>query len=497
MFFEIAAAPKEEIKSKLPAYVALARCAEERDYFILQKSIAQRLFDTDPVAGHPELLARAFVGLGAFGDARRLLETAAKKNPKDGNVAVTFAKVTCLLGDWEACQKHAAEAYKLSLAEKDPAEKKAIGARAKKYAARAALHLGKLDEANRAADESEKLGGDKRDLEEVRDALVPAKNFGIVLHTGYDRSIELGTYHLLGKMAGVPALVRVSLTNLEKEDRQFRVETEISGVTERGSTTLTIRKSKGESALVTPPLKTSFTISNVRAPQSAQLVIKITAIGKGGEKVVYDQTHPIELMPRDHLPLFRFIDAEKLAITRTSGFIAAWITPNAKPVDTFLSEAKKRAPRETFSGLQSATIPQVKALFDELKARGVSYVMDPDVGSDDVKSQRTRLPTEVLASGNAQCLEGAILYATLLEAIGLEPAVVLVPGHAFVSWRPSPKDGVATPLFLETTMTHSAEFEEAMATARGEFETHSKNGVATVIDIKKLRTFGVTPQPYD
>jgi len=75
---------------------------------------------------------------------------------------------------------------------------------------------------------------------------VPARNFGVVLHTGYDRSVELGTYHLLGKMSGVPALVRLSITNLEKEDRQFRIETEISGVTERGSTTLTIRKSKGE-----------------------------------------------------------------------------------------------------------------------------------------------------------------------------------------------------------------------------------------------------------
>ena len=121
-----------------------------------------------------------------------------------------------------------------------------------------------------------------------------------------------------------------------------------------------------------------------------------------------------------------------------------------------------------FVGEQADTVSQVKAIYDELKARGVSYVMDPTVNTDLVKVQRTRLPSEVLESTNAQCLEGTILFATMLEAIGLRPIIVLVPGHAFVGWHATRADGVkpgADRLFLETTMVGNAPFEAAVKTA--------------------------------
>jgi hypothetical protein len=122
-------------------------------------------------------------------------------------------------------------------------------------------------------------------------------------------------------------------------------------------------------------------------------------------------------------------------------------------------------------------------------------------------AQRTRLPAEVLQSKNAQCLEGTILFATLLEAIGLEPIIVRVPGHAFVGWKPNQRDG-AKPgdiAFVETTMVHNAKFEDATRVALNRVLEEKKAGhfakgiygPAFMLDLSDLRKQGFRPQPVD
>jgi hypothetical protein len=115
--------------------------------------------------------------------------------------------------------------------------------------------------------------------------------------------------------------------------------------------------------------------------------------------------------------------------------------------------------------------------------------------------QRTRLPAEVLASTNAQCLEGTLLFATLLESIGIKPIIVVVPGHAFVGWKTVAADGTGgKPLFLETTMVGNADFKAAVkvATARVQSEDKAGNfarGVSHLLDLERLRKSGYKPQP--
>ena len=53
-----------------------------------------------------------------------------------------------------------------------------------------------------------------------------------------------------------------------------------------------------------------------------------------------------------------------------------------------------------------------------------------------------------------------MLFASLLEAITLRPAIVLVPGHAFVGWQRDPTDAASWE-YLETTVVSSSTFEEA------------------------------------
>jgi tetratricopeptide (TPR) repeat protein len=494
--FMLAEPTPDEVKGDLESYLWMARCAEKQKYFVFMGDLGALMVKADPVNGHAELLARALLGLNATKQAIEIIDKLASKLPKDPDIALTQAKARCRARDWSPCLERADATLELASALPD-AEKAAVSARAQKYRGRALLHLGKLDDAEAAAGLAEQSNAEKEDVEALRNALIPAQTYKLIVEEDHAPYVALGTYHLAGKLAALGPLVTMRLTNIGKQ-KQVRVEAGIQGVTASSTKTVTLQEGKDATVELTPPLLPTFDPASVRASRTVALDVKVTSIGtKGGEKVVLQESPEVELEPRDFLPLSASIDAENKE--RQYVYLGAWVTPNVKAVDAFLATAKQGAPRNTFAGEQSATVPQVKAIYDALKAKGVSYVMDPEVLSGAGFGQRTRLPAEVLASTNAQCLEGALLYASLFEAIGLKTAIIVVPGHAFVAWRASPKDGEPpdTVYFLETTMTHDAPFEAAMKTAAAEFDEARAKKKAAVVFVSKLREAGVSPQPFE
>lgn len=491
---------KADVAAHPMGVVALARCAEAQGYFGLMGDLSKMLLDYGKKDAHPELLARAVLGLGRPDVAMKVLAEAEKVLPKDPDVAVTKAKVLCRVRLWPECHAQAERALALAKSMPDKALREAIVNRALKYRGRSGVHLGKLDAALADADASEAAGGDKDDLEQVRASALEAKEAGAVLDVEVEDLIPLGTYHLVGKVKGAQPLVDVALIRLGTEPARYRVEAEVPGVTGRFTKTVVAMPGREQRVSVHPPLLPTFDPTQVRAAREVQVDVSIVALESGGERGVYKKSATLTLQPRDFLPLARFTDKEETTGNWVSEYIGAWVTPNVRAVDAFLKAAKQRAPKAAFAGEQAETGPQVKALYDELQARGMSYVMDPNMmAADGMKGQRTRLPTEVLASTNAQCLEGAILYATLFEAIGLRSAVVLVPGHAFVGWAAAKPDGVADGIwfFLETTATHDATFMQALKIGGAEFQKYKEKKAATVLPIAELRKLGVSPQPYD
>jgi hypothetical protein len=480
-------------------WVAFARCAEKERYFLMMKEVSTLLVKASETQGHPELLARAYMGLGDLEAADQVLTLAIDALPKDANVALTAAKLMCREEKWKACLTYCDKA--VTLADKlDAAEKKAVLNRAFKYGARAALHQGNLELAQTFITASGKLGGDEAELALIRQLSVAAKISQALVEPEYDAELPLGVYHLFGKMKDAGPLITLSLSNLSPEAKVFKAEVTVDGVTQRQVKTAVLEKGEGKRVTFSPPLSPAFNPAALRAKQSAQIAVKVTASGTAGDRVVYEESLPLDLQPRDFLPMSAYDGKDADHSTRK--FYAAWVTPNARAVDAFLTKAKARVPGHAFAGLQADTYPQVKALFEELQAEGMSYVMDPEVLADDAFGQRTRLPSEVLQSTNAQCLEGTLLYASLLEAIGLDPLLIQVPGHIFVGWRPSPKDKYKAKLdhgayFLETTATHEATFDQAIGAAINEFGLHASRKQAQVFDVAELRKLGVTPQPGD
>lgn len=193
----------------------------------------------------------------------------------------------------------------------------------------------------------------------------------------------------------------------------------------------------------------------------------------GGEErrgaIELHRSIPIWLLARTCVP-FAIRDPSDGTWRDMTPYFGAFVTPNAPEVMRFARTAAEHHPQKMlagYQGRQNEVVVQVKAIYDALQEdAGVTYVnsviaFSPDEGS---ATQRVRLPRESLEDKQANCIDGTVLFASLLEAVSLSPAIVVVPGHAFLAW--DTWEDANDWQYVETTMLNGHTFEEASESAR-------------------------------
>ena len=421
-----------------PAYTAVAVCASRTGHHLAALRVSAELYKLDPQTPLAYLVPESEIALGMYSEALKDIQTLLKRRPKDAHVGAGLRRRQLQAGA-VAGVPHGGAASRRAVAGSHRRRREEAASRRSftRCAPRRCFTPASSMSRPPSCEAARKLAGSAADpaweKRLKRNEIV--KLGKLAVEPLFDKSVPLGVYHLLGQVKGTRPVLTLKLYNFDDKPRNVRIEVEIPGVTEKKVTTKLLMPGKKEVAELTPPLRTDFPIGVAarRAAVAAQTSRCPSAPSRSTRRAIPS--------PCCRATRCRCRSASTpISSSPTPGFIAAWVTPNAKAVDAFLNQAKARV-NGTFAGEQTATFPQVKAIWDELSAQGVSYVMDPAVLADFGFAQRTRLPAEVLQSKNAQCLEGTILFATLLEAIGLSPIIVRVPGHAFVGWRPNASDG--------------------------------------------------------
>jgi hypothetical protein len=108
--------------------------------------------------------------------------------------------------------------------------------------------------------------------------------------------------------------------------------------------------------------------------------------------------------------------------------------------------------------------------------------------------QHIRLGGEVLAASSANCIDGSLLFASVLELIGMDPVILFTADHAYVGVHSSPGSRVIWP--VETTLMDAASFEDAYRIAIGELtEDSANNPHFHPVDIRALRAHRILPLP--
>ncbi len=215
---------------------------------------------------------------------------------------------------------------------------------------------------------------------------------------------------------------------------------------------------------------------------------------------------------------------------------AAYVNENHPMLDKILQEALATKTVNAFLGYQrdeTEVVKQVFAIWSALQKRGIQYSSTTTTpgGSDAVYSQFVRFLDQSITNTQANCVDGSVLFASILRKISIKPFLVTIPGHMYVGFYLSSdkKDFVG----LETTAigVQNATDEEksdepkALTTLRSKLDEKARGGrdwktfaraiqIATddleknkanfegndanyqMIDLDEARDEGIMPIPY-
>jgi len=280
------------------------------------------------------------------------------------------------------------------------------------------------------------------------------------------------------------------LENNSTEAVTVILSTEILGWSHKATKTITLNPERKATIGQFPSCKDKFMQNREVKSVDTRFVMKHQ------DKVIYDQTKTIKVLPRGDM-LWRDDDGSDLTI-----LIAGWVTPHDPVINKVLSLAKERMSDRSFFGYQITdqkrqiirTYHETRAIYTTLREDlGISYVNTPTSFSPGA-SQRVRLPRESIEEKSANCIDGTVLLASCLEALGYEVSIMLVPQHAFLSVRGAP--GSNQYVFVETTVMGQNNFETSVKRGNRNYQKALKTGYKEV-NINDCRRLGINPMSFN
>ncbi len=196
--------------------------------------------------------------------------------------------------------------------------------------------------------------------------------------------------------------------------------------------------------------------------------------------------------------------------------LAAFVQPNDPAVQGILRNASKLLQKsghsKSLDGYQSNSPKRValivSAIWGAICRLDLSYANPP--ASFESQGQKVRLPSKILETRLATCLDTALLFASCIEQVGLNSVVIITEGHAFTGcWLADEDFSVsiiyeAQPLrkriqlkeliVFETTLvtnTPPAKFSLASQEAKNKLEDDADFILA--VDIKRSRLSSIKP----
>src|SRR5207253_2149266 len=136
---------------------------------------------------------------------------------------------------------------------------------------------------------------------------------------------------------------------------------------------------------------------------------------------------------------------------------------------------------------------EARAVFEAMRHLGISYVDSLfTFGNFSGEAQRVRLPRETLNQSSANCVDVSVAFASAMENLGMDPVIVIVPGHAFAGVRLA-RDARET-LYLDLTVLPEGSFQRAISRA-GYWLKKTPANQQLAIDISAARALGIYPIP--
>ncbi len=323
-------------------------------------------------------------------------------------------------------------------------------------------------------------------------------------------------------MAGVTVLC-------ETAGEQVKVGIRIDGLSRMSTLSATLDQ-PGQHYYVYPTIRYE-TGKLARIPESYPTTVEysVAVDGQGEEqKTISIQVHSVNDVPFA-------IQFRSGQVDNISELFAGFVDENDPFIQSLLQQALSVHAVNQFDGYQGGpqgVEAQVFAIWNVLQRRRIHYSSTAtasaespwgwvSVGKPDgrVLSQTVRFLDQSISDQQANCIDGAVLFASALYKIGIDPLLVILPDHAFVGYYLDPQH--REPRFLETTLVGQGpmplnlpfgplyqigataswkEFLYAVQVGNQEFNQEvgpnlGRNPRYMMIDIQKARNAGINPIP--
>jgi hypothetical protein len=285
------------------------------------------------------------------------------------------------------------------------------------------------------------------------------------------------------------AVVAITVNNPGQASVRQKIAVELPGWSDREIQLVEAEPGKRQTLMFAPSFLPRFY-------QNREIVAATAHVSASDEqgRSLYEATVPVRLRSSEDMywgPDFKY-----------APFIASWVTPHDPEIESILARAKQTLTDHRLPGYEDWKSPQdqeietyreARSIFNALQAAGFSYVKSSGtLGDHQNLSERVRMPHSSLSQTSANCIDAAVAYASVFENLGMDPEVVLVPGHAYVGVRVA-KDSDRF-LMIDSALTGRSTFATAVASAERGLARQEPSTIRQ-ISIPQARSVGIFPMP--
>lgn len=205
---------------------------------------------------------------------------------------------------------------------------------------------------------------------------------------------------------------------------EIRVETDIAEITDNSTSTKSIKELR-PGRKVTLAIPVAITKNILEIQEERDLAIRFNVVYKTKRGIFSYVEHDTILVH------------SKNSITwNNTAHLGSFITPREEVISEFARESVSALKRMESRGIPKK-LQQAIYLFDVLGSAGISYVTDPNSGFISARSKGNAVDyvmfaRETLRKKAGDCDDLTVLYSSLLESVGINTAVVTIPGHVFM-----------------------------------------------------------------
>ena len=257
--------------------------------------------------------------------------------------------------------------------------------------------------------------------------------------------------------------------------------------------------------LYNPILKSSIAKLTSRTPAELEMQCEFT--DSDGETHAFSKRERLTVLS-GHDFFFTDLKSEEQSgsfqdLQTYAPLLAAWVTYQDTAVTGLAALANERAKGVGAGSSDQACYDVMKQLYEVLRAIRVTYQhpatrVEQDKSFDIMLIQSLQYPRDTIQKRSGTCIDLAILYAAMMQSVGIKPYLVTLDGHCF------PIGCTASGTFIPVEATcvggggkDSNDFATAYKVGIKEWQQLQQTGRFVLVDLKQCWSNGISPPELD